>query len=79
VNGIRNVGWQEVDANNEGPVDNVRAGDLPTIGIHTVDRAAAAGLRGIAVEAGESLILDREAVIARADEKGLFLVGFADT
>lgn len=56
-----------------------RRADLPTIGIDTVDRAAEAGLRGIAVEAGESLILDREAVVARADERGLFLVGFADT
>jgi DUF1009 family protein len=56
-----------------------RRADLPTIGVDTVERAAEAGLRGIAVEAGESLILDRPAVVARADEKGLFLVGIADT
>ena len=49
--------------------------DLPTIGVETVRRAAAAGLRGIAVEAGGSLIVDRTAVIAEADRLGLFLVG----
>jgi len=51
--------------------------DLPTIGIRTVEGAAAAGLAGIAVAAGSALILDREAVAARADEYGLFVYGFA--
>lgn len=51
--------------------------DLPTIGPETVTRAAAAGLRGIAVEAGQALILDRAAVVAEADRLGLFLIGFA--
>ena len=49
--------------------------DLPTIGTTTVERAAAAGLRGIAVEAGGSLIVDRNQVAAAADARGLFLVG----
>jgi DUF1009 family protein len=52
--------------------------DLPTVGRDTVDRAAAAGLRGIAVEAGHTLMLDRAAAIAAADRLGLFIVGFAD-
>lgn len=52
--------------------------DLPTIGPETVVRAAAAGLRGIAVEAGETLVVDQPEVIAEADRLGLFLVGFAD-
>jgi DUF1009 family protein len=51
--------------------------DLPTIGRRTVDGAAAAGLRGIAVEAGASLIIDRAAVAAAADRSGLFVVGVA--
>lgn len=51
--------------------------DLPTIGAATVKKAAAAGLRGIAVEAGGTLLVRREAVIAAADEAGLFLVGLA--
>lgn len=49
--------------------------DLPTIGLSTVQYAHQAGLRGIAIEAAGSLILDREAVIAEADSLGLFVVG----
>jgi hypothetical protein len=49
--------------------------DRPTIGARTVTIAAEAGLRGIAVEAGATLMLDREAVIRAADEAGLFVVG----
>jgi DUF1009 family protein len=59
--------------------DQERRVDLPTIGAITISRAAEAGLSGIAVEAGESLILDREAVIAEADERGLFVVGIASS
>lgn len=49
--------------------------DLPTVGIETLGCAARAGLRGIAVEAGRSLILDRDAMVRAADDAGLFLVG----
>lgn len=49
--------------------------DLPSIGLQTVEGAHAAGLAGIAVEAGRSLVLDSAAVIARADALGLFVVG----
>ena len=49
--------------------------DLPSIGLQTVEGAHAAGLAGIAVEAGRSLILDSAAVIARADALGLFVYG----
>lgn len=49
--------------------------DLPTVGRRTVVGAAKAGLRGIAVEAGQGLLLDRDGVIAEADRLGLFLVG----
>ncbi len=48
--------------------------DLPTIGVTTVKNAAAAGLRGIAIEAGGSLIVDREDTVAAAEEAGLFIV-----
>jgi DUF1009 family protein len=47
--------------------------DLPTIGVNTVEAAAKAGLRGIAVEAGATLIVDRDAVVAAADRLGLFV------
>lgn len=49
--------------------------DLPTVGVRTVEGAARAGLAGIAVEAGASLIVDRAAVVAAADESGIFLIG----
>ena len=49
--------------------------DLPTIGVTTVEKATAAGLRGIAVEAGATLMADRAATIAAADRAGLFIVG----
>jgi hypothetical protein len=49
--------------------------DLPTIGPRTVEGAAKAGLRGIAVEAGQALLLDRQGLIAAADRLGLFVVG----
>ena len=50
--------------------------DLPTIGCETVARAAAAGLAGIAVEAGRALVVDAEATARAADEAGLFVYGF---
>ena len=52
-----------------------RRADLPTIGPRTVAGAAAAGLRGIAFEAGGTLFTDRDACIADADRLGLFLLG----
>ncbi|WP_173932178.1 UDP-2,3-diacylglucosamine diphosphatase LpxI [Chelativorans sp. Marseille-P2723] len=50
--------------------------DLPTIGPRTVSDAYEAGLAGIAVEAGRSFILDRAETVRRADEHGLFILGF---
>jgi DUF1009 family protein len=49
--------------------------DLPTIGVTTVENAAAAGLSGIAVEAGAALIVDAAATSGAADRLGLFLIG----
>ncbi len=54
-----------------------RKTDLPTIGVVTVQKAAAAGLAGIAIEAHTALVLDRAAVIAAADALGLFVVAVA--
>ena len=52
-----------------------RRADLPTMGVRTVEVAHRAGLAGIAVQAGETLMIDLNAVIAAADDAGLFLVG----
>src|SRR5690606_17107192 len=49
--------------------------DLPAIGPETVRQAAAAGLRGIAVEAGGVLVIHRQEVAALADRLELFVVG----
>jgi DUF1009 family protein len=56
------------------PIQETRV-DLPTLGPATVRGAARAGLAGIAGEAGRTLVLERDAVIALADELGLFVVG----
>jgi DUF1009 family protein len=50
--------------------------DLPTVGPRTVIRCFEAGIEGIAVEAGASVILDREETCAAADKLGMFVVGF---
>ncbi len=49
--------------------------DLPSIGPRTVIGAHAAGLAGIAVEAGHSLVLNGPDMIAQADALGLFVIG----
>jgi DUF1009 family protein len=49
--------------------------DLPTIGPETVRLCADAGLSGIAVHAGNSLLLDIDDSIRLADENKLFLIG----
>ena len=48
--------------------------DLPTVGMTTLLNAYDAGLRGIAVQAGKTLIVDRAALVAKADELGMFIV-----
>lgn len=50
--------------------------DLPVVGGRTIEGAAAAGLAGIAVEAGAALLVRRDAIIAAADAAGLFVYGF---
>jgi DUF1009 family protein len=49
--------------------------DMPTIGPRTVEGAAAAGLAGVAVEAGAVLLLDRAEAIAAADACGIAIEG----
>jgi UDP-2,3-diacylglucosamine hydrolase len=48
--------------------------DLPAIGPRTMINARRAGLKGVAVGSGVTLILDQEETIATADRLGLFLV-----
>lgn len=56
------------------PIQETRV-DLPTIGPETLRAAARAGLAGVVGEPGRLLVLDREAVVALADDLGLFVAG----
>jgi DUF1009 family protein len=49
--------------------------DLPAVGAETVAQAVNAGLRGIAVEAGGTIVPDLAAMVQAADAAGIFLVG----
>lgn len=56
------------------PIQETRV-DLPTIGPATIKAAAKAGLAGVVGEPGRLLVLERDQVIALADDLGLFVVG----
>jgi len=49
--------------------------DLPAVGPRTIERAARAGLQGVAIGAGDTLVLDEPATIRMADRLGLYLIG----
>jgi UDP-2,3-diacylglucosamine hydrolase len=49
--------------------------DLPSIGPRTIEHVARAGLAGIAVAAGSTMIAEPEQVIATADREKVFVVG----
>jgi UDP-2,3-diacylglucosamine hydrolase len=72
--GLRRAGLGGVLVKLDKPGQEART-DLPTIGPQTVALAAEAGLRGIAVAAGATIILDRDKVIAAANCARLFLLG----
>ncbi|WP_061936229.1 LpxI family protein [Aureimonas sp. AU22] len=52
--------------------------DLPSIGQETIQQASAAGLRGIGLSAGRSLILEAGRVVEAADAAELFVIGTSD-
>ncbi len=56
------------------PQQDERA-DLPTIGLSTVANVVAAGLSGVAVEAGKALVLEEKQLIEAADAAGIFVWG----
>lgn len=49
--------------------------DLPTIGLTTIENAHKAGLKGLAVHAGNALIVDEKDVIKFANKYKMFVVG----
>jgi DUF1009 family protein len=52
-----------------------RRADVPTIGVATIERVAAAGCRCIALGTGQVILVDRPAVIAAADRLGVAIWG----
>jgi DUF1009 family protein len=51
--------------------------DLPAVGPRTVANAARAGLAGVAIASGLTVVLNREETVREADRLGLFLFGWA--
>jgi DUF1009 family protein len=49
--------------------------DLPTIGPRTVHGVAAAGLGGVAIVSGNTIVVEPQAMIEAADAAGLFVTG----
>jgi hypothetical protein len=48
--------------------------DLPTIGLATIENCFDSQIKGIAIEAGSTLVLQKDEVIAKADTLGMFLI-----
>jgi len=49
--------------------------DLPAMGLQTVEQLKKYGIKGMAVEAGGILLIEREEVIKMADKEGIFIIG----
>lgn len=49
--------------------------DVPSIGLATIDKLKAAGCTCLVLEAGQTMMLEKPKVIARADQHGIALVG----
>lgn len=54
--------------------DQDRRFDLPSIGPRTVEGAAGAGLAGIAIVAGSTIVAEADKLVAAADRAGIFIV-----
>jgi hypothetical protein len=51
--------------------------DVPVAGLATIDVMVETGTTAMAIDAGRTLLLDREEMLARADKAGLAIVGYA--
>ncbi|MGB9625963.1 MAG: LpxI family protein [Phycisphaerae bacterium] len=49
--------------------------DVPTVGVNTIENLHAHGARMLVVEAGKTLMVDREKVVAAAERLGIVLMG----
>jgi DUF1009 family protein len=71
--GLRREGPGGVMVKLAKPAQDLRL-DMPTIGPVTLETAAAAGLAGIAIDAGRTLVTERETCLALAAQLGVFLL-----
>jgi DUF1009 family protein len=69
----RRKGWVLCKAAN--PNQDMRF-DVPTVGVKTVEKLAAAGGRVMVLEAGRTIMLEKETLLKRADELGVAVVGW---
>jgi DUF1009 family protein len=51
--------------------------DVPVIGMRTIDAMVTAGATCLSVEAGRTLLFDRETLLRRASEENIAIVGVA--
>ncbi len=51
--------------------------DLPALGPRTIEGVAKAGLAGIAIVAGHTVVAEPQAMIEAADKAGIFVIGLA--
>lgn len=49
--------------------------DLPSIGLATINQLVKAGIKGVAIESGKSLLLEKEEMIAAANTQNIFIFG----
>jgi DUF1009 family protein len=53
--------------------------DLPSVGPRTIEGIAEAGLAGLAVVAGGSIVAEPQIVVQKADQAKVFMTGFGET
>lgn len=70
----RTRGWTMVKVSNARQDMRV---DVPTVGIQTIDLLAQAGCGCLALEVGQVMMIDKPAVLRRAEEEGIAVVGYA--
>jgi UDP-2,3-diacylglucosamine hydrolase len=51
--------------------------DVPAVGIETIKKLRQAGAVALAVEAGKTLLLEKDTLLAEADRGGIAVVGVA--
>jgi DUF1009 family protein len=68
----RSGGWMLVKVAK--PKQDMRF-DVPTVGVNTIENLHANGATMVVIEAGKTLMIDREKVIAAADRVGMVLMG----